>query len=57
MPIYHASLDKYNDATKQIDQTVSINGAVVSTLSTISGVGAGWGTGKLTQATRKDPDC
>lgn len=44
--------DKYNDATEQIDQTVSVNGAVVSTLSTTSGVGAGWGTGKLFQAYR-----
>ncbi|KAK5679418.1 hypothetical protein LTS10_008235 [Elasticomyces elasticus] len=41
----HVTYDyKYNDATKQIDQTVSVNGAVVSTLSTTSGVGAGWGT-------------
>jgi len=42
-----AYLDKYNDSTKQIDQTVSVNGKVVSTLSTTSGVGAGWGTGML----------
>ncbi|KAK7700115.1 hypothetical protein SLS64_011133 [Diaporthe eres] len=35
---------KYNDATSQFDQTVSVNGAVVSTLSTTSGHGAGWGT-------------
>ncbi|KAG4422991.1 hypothetical protein IFR04_003903 [Cadophora malorum] len=35
---------KYNDATANFDQTVSVNGAVVSTLSTASGHGAGWGT-------------
>ncbi|KAL9052885.1 MAG: hypothetical protein Q9162_005111 [Coniocarpon cinnabarinum] len=40
---------KYNDATSQFDQTVSVNGAVVSTLSTTSGQGAGWGTGELTR--------
>ncbi|CAG9998289.1 unnamed protein product [Clonostachys byssicola] len=35
---------KYNDATSKFDQTVSVNGNVVSTLSTASGHGAGWGT-------------
>ncbi|PSK42851.1 hypothetical protein B9Z65_6805 [Elsinoe australis] len=35
---------KVNDATAMIDQTVSVNGVVVSTLSTPSGQGAGWGT-------------
>ncbi|KAF2221645.1 hypothetical protein BDZ85DRAFT_265744 [Elsinoe ampelina] len=35
---------KVNDATASIDQTVSVNGKVVSTLSTKSGTGAGWGT-------------
>lgn len=30
----YASTDKYNDATSRFDQTVSVNGAVVSTLST-----------------------
>ncbi|CAG9937410.1 unnamed protein product [Clonostachys rosea f. rosea IK726] len=34
----------YNDATSKFDQTVSVNGNVVSTLSTASGHGAGWGT-------------
>ncbi|KAK3658494.1 hypothetical protein LTR56_001905 [Elasticomyces elasticus] len=44
-PDDHVTYDyKYNDATKEIDQTVSVNGAIVSTLSTTSGVGAGWGT-------------
>ncbi|KAL5390230.1 hypothetical protein DPSP01_001801 [Paraphaeosphaeria sporulosa] len=36
--------DKYNDATANFDQTVSVNGVKVSTLSTKSGYGAGWGT-------------
>ncbi|KAI9665918.1 MAG: hypothetical protein M1821_003853 [Bathelium mastoideum] len=41
----HVTYDyKYNDATAQFDQTVSVNGTVVSTLSTTSGQGAGWGT-------------
>ncbi|KAL6710842.1 hypothetical protein ACN47E_007899 [Coniothyrium glycines] len=35
---------KYNDATSKFDQTVSVNGVKVSTLSTTSGLGAGWGT-------------
>ncbi|KAI1295007.1 hypothetical protein F5Y03DRAFT_311087 [Xylaria venustula] len=36
---------KYNDSTGNTDQTVSVNGAVVSTLSTSSGRGGlGWGT-------------
>ncbi|KAJ4286978.1 hypothetical protein N0V90_012859 [Kalmusia sp. IMI 367209] len=35
---------KYNDATANFDQTVSVNGVKVSTLSTKSGHGAGWGT-------------
>ena len=30
----YLSADKYNDATAQFDQTVSVNDAVVSTLST-----------------------
>lgn len=30
----YVSADKYNDATSRFDQTVSVNGAVVSTLST-----------------------
>lgn len=30
----YALADKYNDATAKFDQTVSVNGAVVSTLST-----------------------
>lgn len=30
----YASADKYNDATANVDQTVSVNGVVVSTLST-----------------------
>ncbi|KAH6954334.1 hypothetical protein HG530_010458 [Fusarium avenaceum] len=34
----------YNDATKKYDQTVSIDGTVVSTLSTASGHAEGWGT-------------
>ncbi|RAL09419.1 uncharacterized protein BO97DRAFT_168399 [Aspergillus homomorphus CBS 101889] len=35
---------KYNDSTSKYDQTVSLNGKVVSTLSTSSGVAQGWGT-------------
>ena len=35
---------KYNDGTSQYDQTVSVNGNVVSTLSTSSGHAQGWGT-------------
>ncbi|KAI0484041.1 hypothetical protein GGR56DRAFT_668639 [Xylariaceae sp. FL0804] len=34
----------YNDSTGEYDQTVSINGQVVSTLSTSSGEAQGWGT-------------
>lgn len=37
-------LDKYNDATAKYDQTVSLNGKVVSKLSTDSGKAQGWGT-------------
>ncbi|KAI6873110.1 hypothetical protein KC343_g1406 [Hortaea werneckii] len=35
---------KYNDQTSQYDQTVSLNGEVVSRLSTSSGRAQGWGT-------------
>ena len=35
---------KYNDATKKYDQTVALNGVVVSSLSTDSGKAQGWGT-------------
>ncbi|KAL3305275.1 hypothetical protein RB213_008044 [Colletotrichum asianum] len=35
---------KYNDSTGKYDQTVSLNGKVVSTLSTSSGQAQGWGT-------------
>ncbi|KAH6654218.1 hypothetical protein BKA67DRAFT_272525 [Truncatella angustata] len=35
---------KYNDSTQKYDQTVTINGSVVSTLSTTSGEAAGFGT-------------
>ena len=35
---------KYNDSTEKYDQTVSLNGAVVSKLSTTSGHAQGWGT-------------
>ncbi|KAL1581823.1 hypothetical protein WHR41_09374 [Cladosporium halotolerans] len=35
---------KYNDSTKKYDQTVSVDGKVVSKLSTDSGVAQGWGT-------------
>ncbi|RMY86606.1 hypothetical protein D0861_05830 [Hortaea werneckii] len=35
---------KYNDQTSQYDQTVSLNGEVVSRLSTSSGQAQGWGT-------------
>ena len=36
MPLYniYAVADKYNDATANFDQTVSVNGVKVSTLST-----------------------
>ncbi|KAM0239569.1 hypothetical protein ACHAP5_008215 [Fusarium lateritium] len=34
----------YNDATNEYDQTVSIDGTVVSSLSTASGHAEGWGT-------------
>ncbi|KAL4801835.1 hypothetical protein BDV18DRAFT_164648 [Aspergillus unguis] len=34
----------YNDSTGKYDQTVSINGEVVSSLSTSSGQAQGWGT-------------
>ncbi|KAL4915403.1 hypothetical protein BDW62DRAFT_212751 [Aspergillus aurantiobrunneus] len=34
----------YNDSTGEYDQTVSINGQVVSSLSTSSGQAEGWGT-------------
>ncbi|ODM14531.1 hypothetical protein SI65_10017 [Aspergillus cristatus] len=35
---------EYNDETDKYDQTVSINGEVVSSLSTSSGQAQGWGT-------------
>ncbi|KAB8262419.1 hypothetical protein BDV32DRAFT_147703 [Aspergillus pseudonomiae] len=35
---------KYNDSTGKYDQTVSINGEVISSLSTSSGQAQGWGT-------------
>ncbi|KAE8132385.1 hypothetical protein BDV38DRAFT_297042 [Aspergillus pseudotamarii] len=35
---------KYNDSTGKYDQTVTINGKVVSSLSTNSGQAQGWGT-------------
>ncbi|RMY12608.1 hypothetical protein D0868_02480 [Hortaea werneckii] len=35
---------KYNDDTSKYDQTVSLNGEVVSRLSTSSGKAQGWGT-------------
>ncbi|KAF7118662.1 hypothetical protein CNMCM5793_008200 [Aspergillus hiratsukae] len=35
---------KYNDSTGNYDQSVAINGEVVSTLSTNSGQAQGWGT-------------
>ncbi|KAE8161336.1 hypothetical protein BDV40DRAFT_289330 [Aspergillus tamarii] len=35
---------KYNDSTGKYDQTVTINGEVVSSLSTSSGQAQGWGT-------------
>jgi len=35
---------KYNTTTQKYDQTVSVDGKVVSTLSTLSGKGIGWGT-------------
>ncbi|CAG8931391.1 unnamed protein product [Penicillium salamii] len=41
---------KYNDETSKFDQTVSINGEVVSTLSTKSGQAQGWGTAVECQA-------
>ncbi|KAL4732006.1 hypothetical protein ACLX1H_001009 [Fusarium chlamydosporum] len=34
----------YNDATQQYDQSVAIDGTIVSTLSTASGHAEGWGT-------------
>ncbi|KAI0431095.1 hypothetical protein F5Y09DRAFT_305918 [Xylaria sp. FL1042] len=34
----------YNDSTGKYDQTVAINGEIVSTLSTSSGQAQGWGT-------------
>jgi hypothetical protein len=36
--------DKYNDSTKQYDQTTQINGVTVSTLSTTDGYAQGWGS-------------
>ena len=36
--------DKYNDSTGKYDQTVSLNGSVVSSLSTDDGQAQGWGT-------------
>ncbi|RMX95543.1 hypothetical protein D0867_13459 [Hortaea werneckii] len=36
--------NKYNDDTSKYDQTVSLNGEVVSRLSTSSGKAQGWGT-------------
>ncbi|CAI7590281.1 unnamed protein product [Penicillium bialowiezense] len=41
---------KYNDDTSKFDQTVSINGEVVSTLSTTSGHAQGYGTAVECQA-------
>ncbi|KAF2996155.1 hypothetical protein E8E14_001493 [Neopestalotiopsis sp. 37M] len=35
---------KYNDSTQKYDQTVSVNGVVVSSISTSSGEAAGFGT-------------
>ncbi|KAF4555678.1 Hypothetical protein D9617_2g056410 [Elsinoe fawcettii] len=35
---------KYNDSTQQYDQTVSLDGKVVSKISTTSGKAQGWGT-------------
>lgn len=35
---------KYNDGTAKYDQTVALNGVVVSSLSTSSGKAQGWGT-------------
>ncbi|KAK4547454.1 hypothetical protein LTR36_001110 [Oleoguttula mirabilis] len=35
---------KYNDTSSQYDQTVSLNGTVVSKISTSSGHAQGWGT-------------
>ncbi|KKY36928.1 hypothetical protein UCDDA912_g03075 [Diaporthe ampelina] len=40
----YASADKYNDATAKFNQTVSVNGAVVSTLSTPVMARVNWGT-------------
>jgi hypothetical protein len=37
-------IDKYNDGTAKYDQTVSLDGTVVSTISTDSGKAQGWGT-------------
>lgn len=39
-----SSLDKYDEASGNYTQTVSIEGQVVSTLSTASGKAQGWGT-------------
>ncbi|GAB7330151.1 hypothetical protein MBLNU13_g01827t1 [Cladosporium sp. NU13] len=41
---------KYNDSTKKYDQTVSLDGKVVSRLSSDSGVAQGWGTAAECQA-------
>ncbi|KAL2275450.1 hypothetical protein FJTKL_02065 [Diaporthe vaccinii] len=44
--VYKANPEKYNPSTGKTDQTVSVSGNVVSTLSTSSGRGGlGWGTG------------
>ncbi|KKK13295.1 hypothetical protein P175DRAFT_0521471 [Aspergillus ochraceoroseus IBT 24754] len=40
----------YNDSTAEYDQSVSINGKVISTLSTKSGQAQGWGTAVECQA-------
>ncbi|KAM6510114.1 hypothetical protein FALCPG4_017741 [Fusarium falciforme] len=37
-------LDVYNDATSKYDQTVTVGGSVISSLSTSSGHAEGWGT-------------
>ncbi|KAL9111032.1 MAG: hypothetical protein Q9227_004465 [Pyrenula ochraceoflavens] len=45
LPFRLLAEDKYNTSTGKVDQTVSVNGNVVSTLSTSSGQGGlGWGT-------------
>lgn len=41
--------DKYNDGTSKYDQTVSVDGKVVSQLSTSSGKAQGWGTAEECQ--------